>query len=60
MRLTLKGIHSLPSDFLSQRAPQLTLGHPLGNTYTLKHNCIFYPQMMSYFCGFIGCLFLIT
>ena len=35
MRLTLKGIHILPSHFLSQRPSQLTLEHCLGITYTL-------------------------
>ena len=35
MRLTLKGIHILPSHSLPQRPPQLTLELLFGNTYTL-------------------------
>ena len=42
MRLTLKGIHVLPSHFFSQRPSQLTLELCLGITYTLLNIIIFF------------------
>ena len=61
MRLTLKGIHVLPSHFLSQRPSQLTLELCLGITYTLLNIIIFFVNKWCHtLSNFIGCLFQIT
>ena len=49
MRLTLKGIHILPSHFLSQRPSQLTLEHRLGITYTLLNIIIFFFSFFLFY-----------